>query len=183
MWKCTLPESGHEHVWNCGNLEIEEAGVWNKMWKCSLRDSRHRHGHKTWKLSKQVSGKPVLEIDIQMCNAKFGDHCVRCLETWKLSKQVSGSDQYVCCQASQPSSRQLHIAPEIQIKTQFWNQTPVSVTLQKRQKFKFQLYCSGISGNVDSVGLGLAWQQTYWSLPDTCFDNFQLSCRCLCLCL
>ena len=48
-------------------------------------------------------------------------------------------------------------------------------TVEKRQKFKFQLYCSGISGNVDSVGLGLAWQQTYWSLPDTCFDNFHVS--------
>ena len=47
--------------------------------------------------------------------------------------------------------------------------------MEKRQKFKFQLYCSGISGNVDSVGLGLAWQQTYWSLPDTCFDNFHVS--------
>ena len=51
---------------------------------------------------------------------------------WKLSKQVSGSDQYVCCQARLPPT-QLHIAPEIQIKTQFWNQTPVSVTLQKRK--------------------------------------------------
>ena len=121
MWKCTFPESGHEHVWNCGNLEIEEAGVWNKMWKCSLRDSRH--GHKTWKLSKQVSGKPVLEIDIQMCNAKFGDHCVRCLETWKLSKQVSRSDQYVCCQASPTQLWYLYLSVVFHYKYQSFMKT------------------------------------------------------------
>ena len=24
-----------------------------------------------------------------------------------------------------------------------------------------------------SLGLGLAWQQTYWSLPDTCFEDLK----------